>query len=264
MAARDTESARKGGVLPAAAITFVAIYVSLRFGVPWLSVILGLSETPAPVPRFALGGYMACFVVGTVIYMSADNERWHGFLGPMVRIFSIADAGPRRSQLLILALLPLLVGWVAFRQLMPIARTPSVIRVQHPALPDEFASLENPYADVSAEDRDRLEREGVVLYQKNCRPCHGTKVDGDGPLARGQRLQPIDFTDPGTIGTVIESHPFWRITEGSLGLPAIATPWNSAMPAWGDELTTEEIWKIIMAEYRLSGTEPREPEELGG
>jgi mono/diheme cytochrome c family protein len=242
----------------------VAIYVSLRFGVPWLSVILGLSETPAPVPRFALGGYMACFVVGTVIYMSADNERWHGFLGPMVRIFSIEDAGLRRSQLLILAFLPLLVGWVAFRQLMPISRTPSVIRVQHPALPDEFASLENPYADVSVEDRDRLEREGVVLYQKNCRACHGTKADGDGPLARGQRLQPIDFTDPGTIGTVIESHPFWRITEGSLGLPAIATPWNSAMPAWGDELTTEEIWKIIMAEYRLSGTEPREPEELGG
>lgn len=264
MAARDTESARKGGVLPAAAITLVAIYVSLRFGVPWLSVILGLSETPAPVPRFALGGYMACFVVGTVIYMSADNERWHGFLGPMVRIFSIEDAGLRRSQLLILAFLPLLVGWVAFRQLMPISRTPSVIRVQHPALPDEFASLENPYADVSVEDRDRLEREGVVLYQKNCRACHGTKADGDGPLARGQRLQPIDFTDPGTIGTVIESHPFWRITEGSLGLPAIATPWNSAMPAWGDELTTEEIWKIIMAEYRLSGTEPREPEELGG
>ena len=63
---------------------------------------------------------------------------------------------------------------------------------------------------------------------------------------------------------MVEPHPYWRIQEGSLGLPPIATPWESAMPPWGDELTADEIWKIIMAEYRLSGTEPREPEELGG
>ena len=102
-----------------------------------------------------------------------------------------------------------------------------------------------------------------MLYQKNCRPCHGTRGDGLGPLARGQRLQPADFTDPGNIATVVVQHPFWRITKGSLGLPPISTPWNSAMPPWEGELTPDEIWKIIMAEYRLSGTEPREPEEVG-
>ena len=134
---------------------------------PWLSVIVGLSQAPAPVPRFALGGYMACFVVGTVIYMSADNERWHSFLGPMVRIFSIEDAGLRRSQLLILAFLPLLVGWVAFRQLVPISRTPSVIRVQPPALPDEFASL--------------------VMHMLDNVMLNGTVVRLDGAI----RMQPI-------------------------------------------------------------------------
>ena len=260
---RDSEPARGGGVLSAAVIMFVAIYLGLRFGVPWLSVLLGLSQTPAPVPGFALGTYMACVVVGTLIYMSAEEERWHLFLGPMVRVFSIPAEGPRRSQLLILGLLPLLAGWAAWRRVMPNPRTPAVIRVQHPALPDQFAGMENPYAEASPEERDALEREGLVLYQKNCRPCHGTWADGAGPLARGQRLRPVDFTDPGTIATVVEPHPFWRIQEGSLGLPAIATPWNSAMPAWGDELSAEEVWKIIMAEYRLSGTEPREPEERG-
>jgi hypothetical protein len=75
-------------------------------------------------------------------------------------------------------------------------------------------------------------------------------------------LRPVDFTDPGTIATVVEAYPFWRITDGALGLPSIASPWNSAMPAWKDELEASDIWKIILAEYRISGTEPRQPEEL--
>ncbi|MCH7874549.1 MAG: hypothetical protein IH965_04545 [Gemmatimonadetes bacterium] len=58
----------------------------------------------------------------------------------------------------------------------------------------------------------------------------------------------------------MESYPFWRIEEGAPGLPAIATPWNSAMPSWKDQLTSDEIWRIILAEYRISGREPRTPE----
>lgn len=257
---KDSGPPEGGRVFAAAAITFIAVYIGLRFGIPWFAVLVGLSQTPAPVPSFVLAGYMACVVAGTVIYMSAEEERWHLFLGPVVRVFALPVGGPRRAQLLILALLPLLAGWMAWRRLMPSAQTPAVIRVQHPALPDQFAALENPYGEVSEEERALLEREGIVLYQKNCRPCHGTKADGEGPLARGQRLQPVDFTDAGTIATVVEPYPFWRISEGTNGLPGIATPWNSAMPSWGEELQDEDIWRIIMAEYRLSGTEPRRPE----
>ncbi len=249
-----------GSGFAAAAVTFIAVYVGLRFGVPWLAVLVGLSQTPAPVPGFALGGYMACVVVGTLVYMSAEEGRWHLFLVPVVGVFTIPAEGPRRAQLVILALIPLLAGWAAWRRWVPPPRTPAVIRVQHPALPDQFAALENPYGEASQEERALLEREGVVLYQKNCRPCHGTKADGSGPLARGQRLRPVDFGDPGTIATVVEPYPFWRISEGTKGLPGIATPWNSAMPSWGEELDDEEIWRIIMAEYRLAGTEPRRPE----
>ncbi len=259
---KDSEPPVGGRVFSAAAITFIGIYIGLRFGVPWLAVLVGLSQTPAALPGFALAGYMACVVVGTLVYMSAEEERWHLFLGPVVRVFAIPAGGPRRTQLLILALLPLLAGWTAWRRLAPSPRTPAVIRVQHPGLPDQFAALENPYGEVSEEERAVLVREGIVLYQKNCRPCHGTKADGSGPLARGQRLQPVDFTDVGTIATVVEPYPFWRISEGTTGLPGIATPWNSTMPSWGEEIQEEDIWRIIMAEYSLSGTEPRRPEGL--
>ena len=242
--------------------TLAVVYGGVRWGLPWLSVLVGASQTPAPVPGFALQVYLTCAVIGVLVYASSENERWDLFLAPLVRLFVIPSSGPRRPQLLLLGLLPLLAGWLAWKRIMPEAGTSAVLRVQHPALPDRYAVMANPYSDVSGEERSMLEREGLVLYQKNCRPCHGVGGEGNGPLARGQRLQPIDFTDPGTIATVVEPHPFWRIREGGPGLPAIATPWNSAMPAWGEELSDEEMWRIVMAVYRLSGTEPRRPEGL--
>ena len=78
----------------------------------------------------------------------------------------------------------------------------------------------------------------------------------------GFRLKPVDFRDPGTIGTLVEPYAFWRIKEGGPGLPPEASPWDSAMPLWKDELTDEEIWKIILAEYDTAGVEPRKPEKL--
>ena len=237
-----------------------AIFLVIRFGIPWLAVILGLSATPAPVPGFALGIYLVVAVVGTLVYVSSEEGRWRSFLTPIVRAFVLPAGAIPRSQMLALAVLPLVVGGVAWTRVVPATGTPAVLRVQHPAVPDEYAEMINPLAELPEAERAVAVREGVVLYQKNCRPCHGTKADGLGPLSRGLRLKPIDFTDPGTIATVVEPYPFWRITKGGIGLPDIATPWNSAMPAWEEDFTPEEIWRILSAEYEIAGTEPRRPE----
>ena len=74
--------------------------------------------------------------------------------------------------------------------------------------------------------------EGRALYAMNCRPCHGDSVAGDGPMADGFKLRPINFTDNGTIETIVEGYTFWRVTNGGPGLPTEATPWDSAMPEW--------------------------------
>lgn len=103
--------------------------------------------------------------------------------------------------------------------------------------------------------------EGRALYAMNCRPCHGDSVSGDGPLADGFKLRPINFTDNGTIETIVEGYTFWRVAFGGQGLPAEATPWDSAMPEWQISLTEDERWKIIMAEYDLAEKTPRIPEE---
>lgn len=102
--------------------------------------------------------------------------------------------------------------------------------------------------------------EGRALYAMNCRPCHGDSVAGDGPMADGFKLRPIDFTDNGTIETIVEGYTFWRVANGGPGLPTEATPWDSAMPEWKLSLTEEQRWKIILAEYNLAQKTPRIPE----
>jgi mono/diheme cytochrome c family protein len=102
--------------------------------------------------------------------------------------------------------------------------------------------------------------EGRALYAMNCRPCHGDSVSGDGPMADGFKLRPINFTDNGTLETIVEGYTFWRVTNGGPGLPTSATPWDSAMPEWKLNLTEDERWKIILAEYDLAQKTPRIPE----
>lgn len=102
--------------------------------------------------------------------------------------------------------------------------------------------------------------EGRALYAMNCRPCHGDSAGGDGPIADGLKLRPIDFTDIGTIETVVEGYTFWRVSTGGQALPLEATPWDSGMPEWQLNLTEEERWMIILAEYDLAEKTPRIPE----
>ncbi len=109
--------------------------------------------------------------------------------------------------------------------------------------------------------------EGRILYTMNCRPCHGDSVAGDGPMADGFRLRPINFTDNGTIETIVEGYTFWRVTEGGRGLPVEATPWDSAMPVWKPDISEDYRWKILLAEYDMATKTPRQPEkaaEAGG
>jgi len=134
-----------------------------------------------------------------------------------------------------------------------------------PAGPMEtfLAQLESGAVDDATARAALIEKnlfEGRALYAMNCRPCHGDSVSGDGPMADGFKLRPINFTDTGTIETIVEGYTFWRVTNGGPGLPTEATPWDSAMPAWKLNLTESERWKIILAEYDLAQKTPRIPE----
>ncbi|MDA9983394.1 c-type cytochrome [Gammaproteobacteria bacterium] len=122
----------------------------------------------------------------------------------------------------------------------------------------QSGSIDNQTAKAALIEKHLFE--GRALYAMNCRPCHGDSVSGDGPMADGFKLRPINFTDNGTLETIVEGYTFWRVTNGGPGLPVEATPWDSAMPEWKLNLSEEERWKIILAEYNLAQKTPRIPE----
>jgi len=265
-------------------IAVVLVYVILKFGFPYISMFVAGSDRPLPIPNVAFLMFIILTLIGVLVYATANEGKMQEFLSPIITVLRGEEGMYRILRIVVLVLFPLLVGWVVYSESVPKVASPTGLRIQHPTIPGKYEKLQNPFRNpddetvkkfieeeglqnVSLEEAramlvDKYTAEGRDLFQKNCRPCHGSAADGNGPMREGFRLKPIAFTDPGTIATVVEGYVFWRITEGWTGLPPQATPWDSAMPIWGPDLTEEEIWKIILGEYNTAGVEPRKPEKL--
>jgi DMSO reductase family type II enzyme heme b subunit len=265
------------------------VWAALAYGLPYLAMwVTGLGR-PLAVPAVAKAIYLVLAVVGAAVYVTIRDESIREFCAPLVAL--VRGPGSRTPaaralamlRLVLLGLVPLGVAGLVYARMAPRAVSPTILRVQHPTLPGAYERLRNPFREPSDEtlrqwtadrkltlalDEARLAYRGAALaegreiFQTNCRPCHGDAADGAGPMAWGLRLKPTDFTDPGTIATVVEAYAYWRATEGGPGLPPEGTPWDSAMPAWRADLGDEQRWKAVMAAYDLAGVEPRKPERL--
>ena len=306
------------------ALTLIVTYALIKWGIPAASRSITTLPFPLPVPGTLMLMYMALTVIALFMLVTYSESSLEAFMGPIWRL--MRGGFGKAPLLLVLAAVPLLVGWQVYDVKLPRVELPSSLRIQHPSsnFPRKFEEMKNPFADPTDEDvqafveqaeageiefiaqvRGDIEVwvdefdesplvaiatqpmkkflaelaggsvspetaraalieknlfEGRVLYAMNCRPCHGDSVAGDGPMADGFKLRPINFTDNGTIETIVEGYTFWRVANGGAGLPTEATPWDSAMPQWKLSLTEEERWKIIMAEYDLAGKTPRMPE----
>ncbi|MBI2089692.1 MAG: cytochrome c [Deltaproteobacteria bacterium] len=251
-----------------AVISLIVTYLFLEYGVPYATMLITGREQWMPVPRTAMAMFMILAVVGAMVYVSTSDEKIEEFREPVLA-FLRGDQDGRWStwakwaRVVCLAAFPFLLGGFVYFQTRLTAASPTTLRIQHPTIPGAYEKLKNPLRNPDGTVKNvKFVEEGGVLYQKNCRPCHGTTAAGDGPMGWGFRLKPVSFRDPGTIATLVEAYLFWRIKEGAAGLPPEASPWDSAMPAWKEELSDEEIWKIILAEFDTAGVEPRKPEKL--
>jgi mono/diheme cytochrome c family protein len=72
------------------------------------------------------------------------------------------------------------------------------------------------------------------LFSDNCVLCHGEKGTGDGPGAKTIKVKPANFTDPKLQASETDGALFWKMSAG-----------RGPMPAWKDELTEEERWKLV-------------------
>lgn len=165
----------------------------------------------------------------------------------------------RLLKMVILTISPIIIGLVVYSHSISETKIHVESRIAHPAVPIEYRNLVDPFKGADPATKIKFIEEGRLLFQKNCRPCHGAKAMGDGPMAVGFTLKPADLTDPSSIKALGENYAFWRIKEGGIGLPPESTPWNSPMPRWKKELTDEEIWKIIMALEAIIEEKPSNP-----
>ena len=250
-----------------AVILLVVAYLLFKFGVQLLPPLLGMKS--APVPSTVVLQYMAVALVGVLIYVSDSEARWREFKQPIHR--AMVDRDKKWVRVALLVLIPALVGWMTWGRVRPSVEAGAQLRSIHPAPPGSItfrgktmtlAGLENPLRH-EGEMAEHLAT-GRRVYYQNCVFCHGDRFDGQGQYAPAFNPAPLSFADNGTIAQLTESYVFWRIAKGGPGLPREGTPWNSAMPAWEDFLTEQEIWAVIIYLYEHTGWNPRTWGEEGG
>lgn len=245
---------------------FIFGFLLLRFGIPVLSQLL--TGIAAPVPAHLLFTiYMPALTLALLLFVSASEESWNEFKAPLrTLIIERERPGVNRLRAVILILLPLLVGFLAFSMVLPQVSPPAELRSIHPAPPTsitfdgqtiELNEAHNPFRDASGNPDATALEEGKAIYGQRCVFCHGDALNGNGLFADALRPLPANFTDPGTIAQLTESFVFWRIAKGGPGLPPEGKGWNSAMPAWEGTLSEDDVWKVILYLYDATNQSPR-------
>jgi copper transport protein len=113
-----------------------------------------------------------------------------------------------------------------------IVRRPNVDEVK---IPFQFSMTgETGQAEVRENRPAAPIERGRDLYQANCAQCHGTGAKGDGPLAGALNPKPFDLT------VHVPLHTDKELTDWISNGVA-----RTAMPAWKDQFTPEEIQAII-------------------
>jgi len=250
----------------AVAVLLVA-YLLVEFGIPWLPPLVGFDS--APVPDTVVLQYMLTVAVGLLLWVSDNEARWTAFKRPIHQV--LVEPEKRAARWAFLVAVPLLVAFVTWDRVKPEVSAPPSFRSIHPAPPTSITFRGEPMQLAGLENPLRHEgslaahyEEGKRVYYQNCLPCHGDYLAGAGHYAHGFSPTPLSFQDVGTIAQLTESFVFWRIAKGGPGLPNEGTPWNSAMPAWEELLTQDEIWATVIFLYEQAEKEPRTWEEEGG
>ena len=147
-------------------------------------------------------------------------------------------------------------------------------RTVHPAPPTEITvhdteidldAGDNPFRPLETSNPEEFRthvENGRQVYYRNCVFCHGDDLSGNGMFVHGLDPLPTNFADGATIANLRETFLFWRIaTGGGQGCPRKALPGTTAMPAWEQFLSEEEIWEVILFIYDFTGERPRATEE---
>ena len=94
--------------------------------------------------------------------------------------------------------------------------------------------VKSPFDSLSATDAKEAER----LYQINCGICHGTKLDGNGPMYKGGEgpypAAPKNFIGDPVVSVMPEGQMFYSVSYG-----------KNMMGSYASQLTRKQRWMVI-------------------
>ena len=224
-----------------------------------------------PLPSSIIGMFMGIITIALLAYLSASTGYLESAKDSIIKFI----ASPKYTPYLILLVvgLPMLMAYDVYLGMTTQPQPPLATRTIHPVPPTEITFKgkkidlvdgENPYRKLEETDPAEFAKHvenGRKIYFQNCVYCHGDDMAGKGIYAHAFDPIPANFQDPTTIAMLQETYIFWRVAKGAPGLPEESTPWLSAMPAWENFLSEEEIWDVILFMYEYTGHKPRAKEE---
>ena len=230
----------------------------------WAAFSYGINP---PLPQSIVVLFMAIITIALLTYLSADSNELTQARRTLVSF--MVERRYQTALIIVIIAVPLLVALSVFSSMSQAPQPPASGRTIHPVPPASvnfdgntinLATANNPYRELEHSDPEAFAEHvdnGRRIYFENCFYCHGDNMEGSGQFAHGYDPLPANFNDATTIAMLQESYLFWRIAKGAPGLPNESTPWSSAMPAWENFLTEEEIWDVILFLYEFTGFEPR-------
>jgi cytochrome c5 len=107
--------------------------------------------------------------------------------------------------------------------------------VMRGGLPESYEGLSNPF-----EATDSAIAAGQRVYEETCAMCHGDTGNGDGPAGEALDPAPSNLSRlPRMPMMSSDAYLYWTVAEGGV-------PIESAMPPFGEALTSEQIWSVIL------------------
>lgn len=250
---------RRANLLVWAGAWWVGLYVIFRFGFA------------APIPSSVVSMYMGIVSIAILAYISSSQERREEVSRPLVRFMTEKRFTPLLGAAVVA--IPALAAANVYVQMNVPLEPPFFSRTVHPASPTEITvhdkkidldAGENPFLHLETSNPEEFRKHvenGRRVYYRNCVFCHGDNMTGNGMFVHGLDPIPTNFADQGAISILRDTFLFWRIAKGGPGLPEEGAPWETAMPAWENFLTEEEIWETILFLYDFTGQRPRAREE---
>lgn len=109
-------------------------------------------------------------------------------------------------------------------------------------VPLEYRSVRSPYPNVT-----KAITGGGAFYGPYCASCHGTRGRGDGDAGLDLAPSPALLSRLMDVQGTVDEYLMWTISEGG-------EPFGTAMPAFKDRLTEDQIWQIVA--YMRAGFPP--------